>query len=36
VSSRDQADFGRLIQRSGARGFIAKSELSAEALQKLL
>jgi DNA-binding NarL/FixJ family response regulator len=36
VSSRDQSDFGRLIQRSGARGFIAKSRLSAEALQELI
>lgn len=36
VSSRDQSDFGRLIERSGARGFIAKSRLSASGLQELL
>jgi DNA-binding NarL/FixJ family response regulator len=36
VSSRDQSDFGTLIQRSGARGFIAKSRLSASALHDLI
>ncbi|MBV9417162.1 MAG: response regulator transcription factor [Solirubrobacterales bacterium] len=36
VSSRDQSDFGRLIERSGARGFIAKSRLSADTLQALI
>jgi two-component system response regulator EvgA len=36
VSSRDRSDFGRLIDRSGARGFIAKSSLSADELQKLI
>lgn len=36
VSSRDQSDFGRLIQRSGARGFIAKSRLSASTLHDLI
>ena len=32
TSSRDAADFGPLIQRSGALGFVAKNELSGEAL----
>ena len=36
VSSRDQSDFGRLIDQSGARGFIAKSRLSADSLQELI
>jgi DNA-binding NarL/FixJ family response regulator len=36
VSSRDRSDFGRLIERSGARGFIAKSRLSADTLQQLI
>jgi len=36
VSSRDQSDFGPLIGRSGARGFIAKARLSAAALHELL
>jgi DNA-binding NarL/FixJ family response regulator len=36
VSSRDQSDYGPLIGRSGARGFIAKSRLSATALQELI
>ena len=36
VSSRDQSDFGRLIECSGARGFIAKSRLSADTLQALI
>jgi DNA-binding NarL/FixJ family response regulator len=35
-SSRDPSDFGPLVERSGARGFIPKSELSGEALNKLL
>ena len=29
ISSHDASDFGRRIERSGARGFIAKAELSA-------
>lgn len=36
ISSRDAADYGRRIERSGARGFIAKEELSAAALAGLL
>lgn len=36
VSSRDACDFGGLIEASGARGFIAKAELSGEAVAALL
>lgn len=36
VSSRDGADFGPLVARSGARGFVPKAELSAERLQELV
>jgi DNA-binding NarL/FixJ family response regulator len=36
VSSRDESDFGPLIEQCGAQGFIAKSELSAQALQRLV
>ena len=36
VSSRDCEDYGSLAFRSGARGFIAKAELSGEALEALL
>jgi DNA-binding NarL/FixJ family response regulator len=36
TSSREAADFGPLIQRSGARGFVPKNELSGEALAALL
>ena len=36
VSSRDADDYGELISRSGARGFIAKAELSGEALAALV
>ena len=36
VSSRDACDFGDLITRSGARGFIPKAELSGEALAALV
>jgi DNA-binding NarL/FixJ family response regulator len=36
VSTRDRSDFGRLIERCGARGFIGKSTLSADALEKLI
>ncbi|HZR95925.1 MAG TPA: response regulator transcription factor [Gaiellaceae bacterium] len=36
VSSRDGADFGALVERSGARGFIPKAELSGAALSALL
>ena len=36
TSSRDAADFGDLVARSGARGFIPKAELSGPALAELL
>jgi DNA-binding NarL/FixJ family response regulator len=36
VSSRDAADYGCLIEKSGARGFIPKAELSGSALNALL
>ena len=36
VSSRDQADLGPLVERCGARGFIAKAELSAAALERIV
>jgi DNA-binding NarL/FixJ family response regulator len=36
VSSRDAADYGSLIEESGARGFIAKAELSGDAVADLL
>ena len=36
VSSRDGTDFGPLVARSGAKGFISKSELSGAALRALL
>ena len=36
VSSRDRADYGSLVEESGAVGFIAKDELSGSALTALL
>jgi len=36
VSSRDACDYGGLIAESGARGFIAKAELSGTALADLV
>jgi DNA-binding NarL/FixJ family response regulator len=36
VSSRDGADYGSLVAESGARGFVAKAELSGRALERLL
>jgi DNA-binding NarL/FixJ family response regulator len=36
VSSRDACDFGPLIERSGARGFVAKADLSGDAVAALL
>jgi two-component system response regulator EvgA len=36
TSSRDGSDFGPLIARSGARGFVPKSELSGNALAAIL
>jgi DNA-binding NarL/FixJ family response regulator len=35
-SSREAADFGDLIARSGARGFVAKADLSGAALRELV
>ena len=36
VSSRARADYGRQVEFSGARGFIAKAELSGETLLQAL
>jgi DNA-binding NarL/FixJ family response regulator len=36
TSSRDAHDFGPLVEQSGARGFIAKAELSGATLSALL
>jgi DNA-binding NarL/FixJ family response regulator len=36
TSSRDVADFGTLVEESGARGFVPKDELSGAALAALL
>ncbi|HEY6015376.1 MAG TPA: response regulator transcription factor [Gaiellaceae bacterium] len=36
VSSRDRADYGSLVERSGARGFVSKADLSRAALDRLL
>jgi DNA-binding NarL/FixJ family response regulator len=36
VSSRDPDDFGPLVSRSGARGFVPKGELSGERVEALL
>jgi DNA-binding NarL/FixJ family response regulator len=36
TSSRDGADFGPLVSRSGARGFVPKSELSGELITALI
>jgi DNA-binding NarL/FixJ family response regulator len=36
TSSRDAGDFGSLVKQCGARGFIPKAELSAEAVSALL
>ena len=36
TSSRDSSDFGPLVHRSGARGFIPKGELSGAALTALI
>jgi DNA-binding NarL/FixJ family response regulator len=35
-SSRDARDYGELIARSGARGFIAKADLSGDAVRELV
>ena len=36
ISSHDQADFGSLVETSGALGFVSKADLSAAALEELL
>jgi len=36
VSSRDAAEYGALVDASGARGFVPKADLSGAALEKLL
>ncbi|HEX2504743.1 MAG TPA: response regulator transcription factor [Gaiellaceae bacterium] len=36
TSSRDGSEFGSLVARSGARGFVPKGELSGDALRSLL
>jgi CheY-like chemotaxis protein len=36
ISSRDGGDFGPLVSASGARGFVAKADLSGESLRALL
>lgn len=36
VSSRSRADYGSQVARSPARGFLAKSDLSGDALRRLL
>ena len=36
TSSRDSSDFGPLVSRSGARGFVPKSELSGELISALI
>ncbi len=36
TSSRDGADFGPLVEQSGAKGFIPKSELTGDALKELI
>lgn len=36
VSSRDATDYDGLIERSGARGFIAKAELTGQAVARLI
>lgn len=36
TSSRDGSDFGPLVERSGARGFVPKSDLSGEAVRRIV
>ena len=36
TSSRDASDFGPMVGRSGARGFVSKADLSGEALRELV
>jgi DNA-binding NarL/FixJ family response regulator len=36
VSSRDAGEYGRLVEQSGALGFVFKGDLSASAIERLL
>ena len=36
VSSRDARDYGERVEQSGARGFLAKADLSGDALRELV
>ena len=36
VSSRDARDYGPLVERSGAVGFVSKADLSGDALRRLV
>lgn len=36
VSSRDRSAYGSLVEQSGARGFVTKSDLSGESIEGLL
>jgi DNA-binding NarL/FixJ family response regulator len=36
ISSRDAADYGNRISASGARGFLRKDQLTADAIERLL
>jgi DNA-binding NarL/FixJ family response regulator len=36
ISSREGSDYGPLVSRSGARGFISKGELSSDAITELV
>ncbi|MDX6535411.1 MAG: hypothetical protein QOF68_3155 [Gaiellales bacterium] len=36
ISSRDSSDFGSMVESSGARGFVAKDELSVQSVEALL
>jgi DNA-binding NarL/FixJ family response regulator len=36
TSSRESSDFGPLVQKSGARGFVSKSDLSGPTLEEVL
>jgi len=36
VSAREAVDYGGLIERSGAAGFVSKSDLTARSLDALL
>ncbi len=35
ISSRDARDFGELVERCGAAGFVSKADLSGDALRRL-